>query len=79
MDILKSLTLEQVQAIGLALLIGMTGLVSVAEVVVRFTPTKKDDGVVKRIGVRIDALLDLAGVPNKIKPPEPSEKKKTSE
>jgi len=67
MEILKSINVEQIQAITLAVMIVLTGLVSVAEIAVRFTKTKTDDGAVKRIGIRIDKLLDLAGVPNRKK------------
>lgn len=73
MDLLKSLTLENVQVLILAALVIITGLVSIAEILVRLTPTKSDDGAVKRIGARIDKLLDLAKVPNnkKSEPPMP--------
>jgi len=67
MDYLKSLTLDQMQVLILSALIMLTGFVSVAEIVVRFTPTKRDDGFVKRLGIRLDTLLNLAKVPNKIK------------
>lgn len=46
--------------IGLAL----AGLVSVAEIVVRMTPTEKDDGAVERIGGVIKKGLDLLKIPN---------------
>jgi hypothetical protein len=46
----------------------LAGLVMIAEIVVRFTPTEKDDGAVKRIGDRLDKVLDLLKVPNRKKP-----------
>lgn len=64
--------MEQLQALALIALVAFAGLISVAEIVVRFTPTKSDDGAVKRIGDRIDKLLDLLKVPNrKAEPPAP--------
>lgn len=40
------------------------GLVSVAELAVRLTPTKTDDGAVERVGKRIRQLLDVLKVPS---------------
>lgn len=42
----------------------LSALVAVGEIVVRFTPTKEDDGFVSRLGAYIDKALDLAKVPN---------------
>lgn len=39
-------------------------LLAFAEVVVRLTPTKTDDGVVERIGSVIKKILDFLGFPN---------------
>lgn len=79
MDILKSLTFEQIQAAVILIIAALASVVTIAEIVVRLTPTTSDDGAVKRIGERIDKMLDLLGVPNKRKqddPPVPSEDKK---
>lgn len=38
-------------------------LLSVAEMVVRLTPTEKDDGAVERIGKLIRKLFDTIGIP----------------
>lgn len=40
------------------------GLLSTAELVVRLTPTKKDDTAVERIGKVIRKFFDMLGVPN---------------
>ena len=40
------------------------GLVSVAEVVVRLTPTKKDDSAVERIGKLLRQVMDFLKIPN---------------
>lgn len=39
-------------------------ILSVAEMVVRLTPTTKDDGAVERIGAVIRKILDFLKVPN---------------
>ena len=46
------------------LLIAVSGLVGVAEIIVRFTPTEKDDGAVERIGKGLKKVLDFAKIPN---------------
>lgn len=40
------------------------GLVAVAEVIVRLTPTQKDDGAVERIGSFIKKVADFLKIPN---------------
>lgn len=40
-------------------------LIVVAELVVRITPTKEDDGFIERIGGVIRKFLDMLGLPNK--------------
>jgi len=45
-------------------LLALGAVVAAAEVVVRITPTKKDDGAVERIGSVIKKLLDFFKVPN---------------
>ena len=40
------------------------GLVGVAEVVVRLTPTEKDDSAVERIGGILRKVMDFLKVPN---------------
>lgn len=47
------------------------GLLGVAELVVRLTPTKTDDGAVERVGKRIRQLFDMLKVPNVKKPEDP--------
>ena len=42
-------------------------LLAVAELIVRLTPTKKDDGVVQRIGGVIKKIFDFLKVPNNLK------------
>jgi hypothetical protein len=64
-EILKSLTMEEIQSIFVALLVSVGALVSFLELVVRFTPTKKDDGFIKRVGAKVDYLMDLLKVPNR--------------
>jgi C4-type Zn-finger protein len=46
------------------ILIAVAGLIASAEVIVRMTPTKKDDGFVTRIGGVIDRVMDALSVPN---------------
>lgn len=48
----------------------LLGLVAVAEVITRLTPTKSDDGFVERVGHFIKKALDALGLPNKIKGPD---------
>lgn len=45
----------------------LSGLVAVAEVVVRFTPTEKDDGAVQRIGGYLKKVMDWLKIPNRTK------------
>jgi len=42
----------------------VTLLVVAAELITRLTPTKTDDGAVKRIGIQLDKLLTFLKVPN---------------
>jgi hypothetical protein len=46
------------------LLFGSHGVI---ELITRLTPTKSDDGFTTTVGKKIDHLLDMAGVPNKLK------------
>lgn len=43
------------------------GALTIAEVITRLTPTKKDDGFVQRIGVVITSIFDNIKVPNRKK------------
>ncbi len=43
---------------------GLLALLAVAEIVVRLTPTKKDDGAVERLGSWIRRTLGWMRVPN---------------
>lgn len=43
------------------------GLFSVAEIIVRITPTEKDDGALERVGAFIKKVLDFLKVPNNLK------------
>jgi len=45
-------------------LLALAAVVAAAEVVVRITPTKKDDGAVERVGKVVKKLLDFFKVPN---------------
>ena len=45
-------------------LLVIAGLVGVAEVVVRITPTQKDDSAVERIGGVLRKVMDFLKVPN---------------
>lgn len=42
----------------------LLALLVVAELVVRLTPTKSDDGAVERVGAIIRKCLDWLGLPN---------------
>lgn len=42
----------------------LSGLIGVAEVVVRITPTQKDDGAVERIGGFLRKAMDFFKIPN---------------
>lgn len=43
----------------------LLALVALAEIVVRFTKTEKDDGFVQRVGSIIKRVLDVFKVPNR--------------
>lgn len=73
MDFLKGINIEQMQAVATLFIVLLAGLISVAEIAVRFTKTKSDDGAVKRVGTRIDLLLNLLKVPNRTKDMPPSQ------
>ena len=45
-------------------LLSLAAVVAAAEVIVRITPTKKDDGAVERVGSVVRKLLDFFKVPN---------------
>ena len=45
--------------------LALAALVGVAELVVRFTPTKTDDGAVERIGAVIRKIMNFLKIPNK--------------
>lgn len=53
----------------------LLGLVAVAEIIVRLTPTQSDDGAVERMGAWIRRFLDAIGLPNKKKIDIPEVKK----
>ena len=42
----------------------MVGLVGAAQIIVRLTPTKADDGFVTRIGQWLDKAMDFLKIPN---------------
>ena len=42
----------------------LLALVGVAEIVVRLTPSKEDDGAVERVGKLIRQFMDLLRIPN---------------
>lgn len=42
----------------------LTGIYGVAEVVVRLTPTTKDDTILERVGQYVGKLMDVIGIPN---------------
>lgn len=50
-----------------AIAVLLSGVLIVAEVVTRWTKTKKDDGFVQRIGGLLKKIFDTLGVPNKLK------------
>ena len=56
--------INQVVVLAPAIMAIIMGLISVAEVVVRLTPTKTDDGAVERVGSFFRKLFDLLKVPN---------------
>jgi len=45
-------------------LLAVASVVAAAEVVVRITPTKKDDGAVERVGSFVRKVMDFLKVPN---------------
>lgn len=45
-------------------MLAMVGIVGAAEIIVRLTPTKKDDGFVERIGSVIRKVMDFLKIPN---------------
>jgi len=47
-----------------ALFLVVAGLVGVAEIIVRLTPTQKDDGAVERIGYYLRKIMDFLKIPN---------------
>lgn len=49
---------------GPALAATVLAILSAAEMVVRLTPTQKDDTAIERIGSFIRRMFDLLGVPN---------------
>jgi hypothetical protein len=64
--------MEQIQALvswfmvnGPAVAGAALGLLTVAETVVRLTPTQKDDTAVERVGKVIRRFFDLLGLPNR--------------
>jgi len=56
--------LNWMQANYMNLLLAISGLVAVAEVITRFTPTKVDDSILERIGKVIKGIMDFLKVPN---------------
>lgn len=44
-------------------------VILVAEIAVRLTPTKTDDGAVERVGSWIKKILNMVKIPNRIKEP----------
>ena len=46
---------------GPAMVALVLALLTVAELIVRLTPTTKDDGAVERLGKKIHAAIDMAG------------------
>lgn len=53
------------QTNGAVLVAIIMGALSVAEMIVRLTPTQKDDGAVERVGKFIRNAFDFMKVPNK--------------
>lgn len=50
---------------GATIVAVVLGMISVAEGIVRLTPTKTDDGAVERVGKFIRNLFDILKVPNR--------------
>ena len=63
METLKAIV-SYLIANGPALAATVLAMLSAAEMVVRLTPTTKDDGAVERVGKVIHKLFDVLGVPN---------------
>lgn len=42
----------------------LTGLYAALEVIVRLTPTTKDDTILERVGQYVGKLMDVIGIPN---------------
>jgi len=49
------------------LLLAVAAFLSFAEIAVRLTPTKKDDGFVQRVGAVVKKVMDFLGIPNNLK------------
>lgn len=58
------------KAHGAEVAVALLMLVGAAEIIVRLTPTKVDDGAVERIGKLLKSGLDKVGLPNRLKKPE---------
>lgn len=56
--------IAQIMLVAPAVAAIIMGLISVAEIAVRLTPTEKDDGAVHRIGDFFEKLFNLLKVPN---------------
>ena len=52
----------------------LTFLLGIAEIIVRFTPTKKDDGFIERIGTGLRLIMDFLKIPNRRKKDKECEK-----
>ena len=55
-----NMILSNVNSISTAILL----LLGAAEIIVRLTPTEKDDGAIERVGAKIRKFFDLIKVPN---------------
>lgn len=53
------------QTNGAAIMGALFALWGLLEVIVRLTPTKKDDTALERVGKVLKALLDAFGIPNR--------------
>lgn len=58
------LLVEIVQVQGPLLASAILSMLTAAELIVRLTPTKKDDTAVERVGTLIRKFFDMLGVPN---------------
>jgi len=66
MELIKEI-IDWIMANGGNLVLALMLIVEGLEVLVRFTPTEKDDGFVERLGQILKKINDFIGLPNRQK------------